>query len=84
MSITILYFARVKEALDTDKESFDLDENTSTVEHLVAQLSQRGNIWQSTLAEKNILVAVNQTVANFATKLNDGDEIAFYPPVTGG
>jgi len=84
MSITILYFARIKEALDTAQESLNLDENILTVAHLVTQLRKRNDNWQSTLAEKNVLVAVNQTIANFTTEINDGDEIAFYPPVTGG
>ncbi|GAB1266514.1 molybdopterin synthase sulfur carrier subunit [Aurantivibrio infirmus] len=84
MSITILYFARIKEALEIDREELDFEKDISTIQQLVSFLGLRGEKWQTTLAEKSILVAVNHTVANFSTALNDDDEIAFYPPVTGG
>ena len=82
MKLNILFFASVKEALDSSSEIFDGD--VKTVNDLIEQLSTRGNNWRTTLQQDSILVAVNQTVSDVNTQLNDGDEIAFFPPVTGG
>lgn len=83
MSVTVLYFAGIKESLDCANETIDHG-NIATVNDLIVHLSQRGQAWQQTLKDASVLVAVNQTVANLETTLNDGDEVAFFPPVTGG
>jgi molybdopterin synthase sulfur carrier subunit len=82
MNLNLLYFASVKETLDCGQEKFTGD--VVTVADLVAQLCQRNEPWQSTLAENSVLVAVNQTISDRHTVLSDGDEVAFFPPVTGG
>jgi len=87
MNLTILYFASIKEALDCEREFIEDDQFATvfaTVNDLVHQLSQRGPIWQSTLLDNKVLIAVNQTIGTLDTKLQAGDEIAFFPPVTGG
>jgi len=82
MTLSLLYFASIKEALDCDREQFAGDVNT--VAELIAQLRQRGNNWHTVLQQNSILVAVNQTISDVTTELHSGDEVAFFPPVTGG
>ena len=55
-----------------------------TAEQLRAALCERGDKWALALEAGNLLVAVNQTLVPLDTPLNDGDEVAFFPPVTGG
>ncbi|MEX1033266.1 MAG: molybdopterin converting factor subunit 1 [Cellvibrionaceae bacterium] len=85
MAIKIWYFARIKEALNCAQEQLELsDGEIVTVEDLIELLSQRGEIWKTNLHDEKLLIAVNQTVATMQTTIADQDEIAFFPPVTGG
>ena len=54
-----------------------------TVLDLMMGLVEKDNNWQA-LTENDVLVAVNQTLCGKEFAINDGDEIAFFPPVTGG
>lgn len=83
--ITILYFARLKEALGTAREELALPEDVATLQALRASLAKRGEAWARELSEsKTIKAAVNQEMAHADVPLKDGDEVAFFPPVTGG
>lgn len=83
--ITILYFARLRETLGTDREQIVLPAEVATVGQLAAWLRARGGAWESELApEKPVRVAVNQEMAGADAPLPDGAEVAFFPPVTGG
>lgn len=83
--ITLLYFARLREALGTGREQIDLPAGASTLGALRAQLSQRGEAWSREMAAgRNLRAAVNQEIAGPDTPVKDGDEVAFFPPVTGG
>ena len=83
MTVKILYFAGLREQLGTPGE--DLDVAPTTVAGLRSQLMARGGAWQSALAQgKALRVAVNQEMAQPTTPVKPGDEIAFFPPVTGG
>lgn len=84
MLVEIWYFARVKEAVDCEHEKVELPDGNPSVRELVEKLSQRGDKWRDALNDGNLLVAVNQTVASMQTTIAEGDEIAFFPPVTGG
>lgn len=84
MAVTIWYFASIKEAINCEKESVQLPDNVESVEDLVNWLSERGENWRKVLQEGTVLVAINDAVASKQTMLSDEDEIAFYPPVTGG
>ena len=76
----ILYFASLKEAIDCASEQIDLESGT-TVANLRSQLIDR---YGAHHFPENILCAVNQVLADDSLVLNDSDEVAFYPPVTGG
>jgi len=83
--ITLLYFARLREALGTGQEQLALAARVNTLGALRAHLAQRGGAWAKEMAEdRNLRAAVNQTVATADTPVTDGDEVAFFPPVTGG
>lgn len=80
--ITILFFAQVRELVGTDR--LELDTFPATVEALRQQLTTRGERWALALEEGKLLAAVNQTLVEVSHPLQDGDEVAFFPPVTGG
>jgi molybdopterin synthase sulfur carrier subunit len=83
--VTVLYFARLREALGRDAEQLPLPATVQTVGALRDLLRARGAAWEVELAAaKPVRVAVNQTMARLDTSIRPGDEIAFFPPVTGG
>lgn len=83
--VKLLYFARLREALEMSSEQVELPAGTATVEGLTQWLRGRGGVWAEALApEKTVRVAVNQDMADAGTAVADGDEVAFFPPVTGG
>jgi molybdopterin synthase sulfur carrier subunit len=83
--ITVLYFARLREALGTGSEQIALPGNVRDLDGLRALLIARGGAWERELTgNKALRAAVNQTVAGGDTRIADGDEVAFFPPVTGG
>ncbi|WP_317930611.1 molybdopterin converting factor subunit 1 [Halioxenophilus sp. WMMB6] len=86
--IQVLFFARLRDQLGTNQMHINLDEinggKSTTVADLIAYLCQRNSHWQSFLMEQKLFSAVNQTVVPATTALTDNDEVAFFPPVTGG
>jgi len=83
--VKILYFARLREDLGTAAEEIALPENVRTVAALRAHLLARGGAWSAALGpERAVRIAVNQDMAQASTPLAPGDEVAFFPPVTGG
>ena len=85
MSIRILYFASVRENLGTSEEMFEPGAPVSDVKSLRGQLIVRGGAWAATLASgKAVRVSVNHDIARDHTPVKAGDEVAFFPPVTGG
>ncbi len=80
--INILFFAQVRELVETDR--LQLAAEFPTVEALRQSLCQRGKRWQLALEEDTLLTAVNQSLVNTQHPLVAGDEVAFFPPVTGG
>ena len=85
MALTVLYFARLRETLGVAREEIALPPHLSSVAMLLDHLRSRGGDWQAALAPSQpFRVAVNQDMADAATALGDGDEVALFPPVTGG
>ncbi len=82
MSIQVLYFASLKEALGKSSESFELPAGIATVGALRDWLVAEGRGALATA--KNLRCAVNQDMAGLDAPVREGDEIAFFPPVTGG
>lgn len=84
MSIRVLYFAGLREALGSAGEEVPPIEGVDTVGALRARIAARGEPWQQLLRTRNLRAAVNQTMSGFDAPVKDGDEVAFFPPVTGG
>jgi molybdopterin synthase sulfur carrier subunit len=84
MSVKILYFASLREALGQASENIDLPAQIANVGQLQALLDARGGAWEALRKTKNLRVAINQQMAAPDAPLKDGDEVAFFPPVTGG
>ena len=81
----LLYFAWVRQKIGRGEEIVDPPSSVRTVGDLAAWLVARGQGYAEALADlKRVRVAVNQEHANFAAPVEAGDEIAFFPPVTGG
>jgi sulfur-carrier protein len=85
MQIQLKFFASVREALGTSSESLTIPDDINTVAALREYLLARGGVWAEALAHGRALrMAVNQQMVNGDAFLNDGAEVAFFPPVTGG
>jgi molybdopterin synthase sulfur carrier subunit len=82
MSVRILYFAGLREAFGCPGENLDLPAAVSNVGALRALLVAQGR--DLLASAKNLRCAVNQEMAAADTPVADGDEVAFFPPVTGG
>ena len=85
MKIKVLYFARIKEAVNYSTEDVDLPADISTVTALKNYLALRGDIWVNLFNGKQVVrAAINHTLVDDLATINTGDEVAFFPPVTGG
>ena len=85
MSIRILYFARLREDMGIAQEMVELPAEVVDVKSLRAFLAARGGASAKAFAvAKAVRVSVNQDLARNDTPVKAGDEIAFFPPVTGG
>lgn len=83
--ITLLYFARLRETFGISSEQAAPPAEINNIGALLEWLRSRGDAWQIELAPgKPVRVAVNQAMASEATPIIEGDEIALFPPVTGG
>jgi molybdopterin synthase sulfur carrier subunit len=83
--IDVRFFASIREQLGTSELSVTLDGDHSTITSLRQQLIDlRGGGWGDVLCADNVVIAVNQEVVDDQHVLRDGDELAFFPPVTGG
>jgi molybdopterin synthase sulfur carrier subunit len=83
--ITLLYFAWLRERIGTSEESLALPDGVATVAALVRFLAARGPGYAAAFQNRNtVRCAVNQAFADPQAPLQPGDEVAFFPPVTGG
>ena len=85
MRVKILYFASLREALGCSEEVLEaLPPGVSSVGALRDWLCARGGDWAALAPGKAVRAAVNQTLAQPHSPIAEGDEVAFFPPVTGG
>ena len=85
MKVKVLFFAGLREQLGTPGEEIELPGGVTTVGGLRQYLCEKGNSWNSALAEgKLVRMAVNQDMVQPGAPIKAGDEVAFFPPVTGG
>jgi molybdopterin synthase sulfur carrier subunit len=85
MKVTVLYFARLREAVGVSREEIELPAEVRTVGALRAWLVARGETWAEAFGpQRRVRAAVAQDMAGDDTALAAGAEVAFFPPVTGG
>lgn len=81
--IKVRFFASLREALGVDQLDVSA-ETIASVSDLLSYLREQGAIWADALSASNLLVAVNQVHADIDAPVASGDEVAIFPPVTGG
>jgi molybdopterin synthase sulfur carrier subunit len=85
MKLELKFFASLREALKVSEENIDVPDSIKTIAQLRAYLADRGGVWAEVLAEGKLLrCALNHQMVDTNTPLQEGAEIAFFPPVTGG
>lgn len=85
MTIQLVFLARLRERFGVARETLPLPTGAATVAELLAVLRSRGGAFEVELAPgRAFRVAVNQEVVGVEHVLSDGDELAIFPPVTGG
>jgi len=82
--VKTLYFAGLREALGSAGEEITLGPGVADIAGLRAQLAARGEPWAALARTRNLRAAVNQRMVDDTATVKDGDEVAFFPPVTGG
>ena len=80
--LNVLFFAQTRELIGED--SIQLEGDFATAEAVREHLAQKGDRWALALEKGKLLVAINQTLMPLESAVKNGDEIAFFPPVTGG
>ncbi|MEZ9080489.1 molybdopterin synthase sulfur carrier subunit [Vibrio harveyi] len=87
--IKVLFFAQTRELVGID--ALELDDQFNNVEAIRAHLVEIGEgtegtegKWDLALEPGKLLAAVNQSIVPLDTEVKEGDEVAFFPPVTGG
>ncbi len=81
--IKVVFFAALREQLNCSELSLS-SENLATVADLKAELASKDDKWQQVFANSALLSAVNHDMVNSEQLIKSGDEVAFFPPVTGG
>ncbi|WP_354008889.1 molybdopterin converting factor subunit 1 [Endozoicomonas lisbonensis] len=82
--IKVLFFASYREQLNCNELVLSPEDQPPTLSALRGQLSEKGDDWREIMEDGRTLVALNKTMTRRDADLKDGDEVAFFPPVTGG
>ena len=80
--LRVLFFAQTRELIGVDK--IELEGEFASAEDVRQFLAAKGDKWALALQSDKLLVAINQTLLPLQSAVQNGDEIAFFPPVTGG
>ena len=84
VSVKVVFFASIREELDCSELRLELPSGsriTALINHLT---EHHGEPWQQALTAENVRIAVNTELTREDCEVEDGDEVAFFPPVTGG
>lgn len=83
--IKLIYFARLKESLELSNEMVTIPSEVKDVTSLIKWLSTRGAVWEREFGGTRIIrAAINLNLVPNNAEISEGDEIALFPPVTGG
>jgi molybdopterin synthase sulfur carrier subunit len=80
----VLFFGSLREQLGTGELNTVLPDGVDTVGELLVNLQAKGDEWKLALGAGNVLFAVNQDMVDVNATISDSDEVALFPPVTGG
>ena len=81
----IKYFSWIKEHIGKSEERIELPVNVSTIEELMFYLENLNDKYKLAFKKKDLIkIAINKSYSSIDDKINNNDEIAFFPPVTGG
>ena len=81
--IKVLFFASLREQLGCDSLEVEAA-GIASLNELRQKIGEKDPAWQVALANDQLQVALNQQLSTLDVAVNDGDEVAFFPPVTGG
>ena len=83
--MVVKYFSWIKEHIGKSEEQIDLPNNITNVNQLINYLNETDKKYNIIFEKKELIkIAVNKTYSSFDNKISNSDEIAFFPPVTGG
>jgi molybdopterin synthase sulfur carrier subunit len=84
VTVKVVFFASLREKLGVNSVDLQISD-PSSVSSLISQLADQHTAeWLAILTAVNIRIAVNQNIISEDIGVIDGDEVAFFPPVTGG
>lgn len=82
--IKVQFFASIRESIGVDSVDVDITDKTESVAEIINELCREKPEWEDILKDQKVLAAINQEMCSLDSSVVDGDEIAFFPPVTGG
>ena len=83
--MVIKYFSWIREHVGKSEENFDLPNDVTTINELIDYLNSSNDKYKNAFAKRSLIkIAINKTYSPIEAKIYNKDEIAFFPPVTGG
>ena len=83
--MVIKYFSWIREHVGKSEENFDLPSDVTTINELINYLNGLNDQYKQAFAKRSLIkTAINKTYSPIEAKINNNDEVAFFPPVTGG
>jgi len=83
--MVVKYSSWIKEHIGKAEEVIDLPEDITTIKELISYLENLNDDYRLVFGKKNLIkIAINKSYSSLDDKIDNNDEIAFFPPVTGG